>query len=119
MEFLAPCRWRRRKPEELQDPGDAKRACRRAEAPVPRWDCGPPRGRTREPQDPGQVAPPPSSPLPAREPENGQARAAPWSPRSRGPSPAQPCPRCIAGESVSISESVLFWFGWAADTAMD
>ncbi|XP_075414587.1 uncharacterized protein C10orf143-like [Tenrec ecaudatus] len=105
MEFLAPCRLRHRKLEELQDPGDAKRACRQAEAPVPRWDCSAPGGRTREPQNSAQVAPPPSGPLSAREPENGPGRAAPRSSRSRGPSPAHPCPRCIAGESGHFSHT--------------
>ncbi|XP_027975722.1 uncharacterized protein C10orf143 homolog isoform X2 [Eumetopias jubatus] len=41
MDTLVPGRWRRRRAEELQVPGDAKRACRRVEAAGPEWGCTP------------------------------------------------------------------------------
>ncbi|XP_030190513.1 uncharacterized protein C10orf143 homolog isoform X2 [Lynx canadensis] len=67
---MVPGPWRRRRPEELQVPGDAKRVCRRLEAAGQERGCPP-----------------------VKIPHNG------------GRNSAQPCPRCIAGESGHLSHT--------------
>ncbi|XP_033276596.1 uncharacterized protein C10orf143 homolog isoform X1 [Orcinus orca] len=102
MEPLALGRWRRRRPEELQVPGDAKRACRRLEAAAQEWGC--PQVKVRVPTSWGSKEPesPDAQPrghLPAPRPDGGQGRPSVGVPQDGGKSWAQPCPRCIAGES--------------------
>ncbi|XP_044096689.1 uncharacterized protein C10orf143 homolog isoform X2 [Neovison vison] len=81
MDTLVLGRWRRRRAEELQVPGDAKRACRRGEAAGPEWAC------------------PPTN-LSAPVSWSGEGRPRVGIPHNGGGSSAQPCPRCIAGESL-------------------
>ncbi|XP_055962695.1 uncharacterized protein C10orf143 homolog [Sorex fumeus] len=91
MDTLAPGPWRRRRPEELQAPGDAKRACRRADVTEPRDGL------------PVKVA----SPHPEhRGPPDPAGHAAARMPRDGGRSPAQPCPRCVAGASGHFSHTL-------------
>uniref|UniRef100_A0A8C9BUE9 Chromosome 10 open reading frame 143 n=1 Tax=Phocoena sinus TaxID=42100 RepID=A0A8C9BUE9_PHOSS len=104
MDPLALGRWRRRRPEELQVPGDAKRACRRLEAAAQEWGC--PQVKVRVPaswgsKEPGSPDAQPRGHLPAPRPDGGQGRPSMGVPQDGGKSWAQPCPRCIAGESVS------------------
>ncbi|XP_065779631.1 uncharacterized protein C10orf143 homolog isoform X2 [Muntiacus reevesi] len=105
MDSLALGRWRRRRPEDLQVPGDAKRACRRLDATAPERDC--PQVRVRiaasggnedreEPESPdAQRRGRPPSP----QPTSGQGQPGMAGPPDGGRSRARPCPRCIAGES--------------------
>ncbi|XP_061047875.1 uncharacterized protein C10orf143 homolog isoform X2 [Eubalaena glacialis] len=104
MDPLALGRWRRRRPEELQVPGDAKRACRRLEAAVQERGCHQVKVRvpaswgSKEPESPDAQ---PRGHLPAPRPDGGQGRPSVGVPQDGGKSWAQPCPRCIAGESGS------------------
>ncbi|XP_054936919.1 uncharacterized protein C10orf143 homolog isoform X2 [Physeter macrocephalus] len=153
MDPVALGRWRRRRPEELQVPGDAstgsgragspamahgpsrsaargilldrgtnpcalhrqadsqplhhqgspKRACRRLEAVAQERGC--PQVKVRVPASWGSEEPesPDAQPrgyLPAPRPDGGQGRPSVGVPQDGGKSWAQPCPRCIAGESV-------------------
>ncbi|XP_033276599.1 uncharacterized protein C10orf143 homolog isoform X4 [Orcinus orca] len=114
MEPLALGRWRRRRPEELQVPGDAKRACRRLEAAAQEWGC--PQVKVRVPTSWGSKEPesPDAQPrghLPAPRPDGGQGRPSVGVPQDGGKSWAQPCPRCIAGESLA-------WILWISDAYM-
>ncbi|XP_047617137.1 uncharacterized protein C10orf143 homolog [Phacochoerus africanus] len=98
MDTVALSGWRRRRPEELQVPGDAKRACRRLEVAqdggCPQVKACPPESwGSREPESPDRGR------LPAPRPDGGQGRPGVESLRIGGRSPAQPCPRCLAGES--------------------
>uniref|UniRef100_A0A4X1V4J5 Uncharacterized protein n=2 Tax=Sus scrofa TaxID=9823 RepID=A0A4X1V4J5_PIG len=97
MDTVALSGWRRRRPEELQVPGDAKRACRRLEG----QDGGCPQVKARPPESWGSREPesPDRGRLPAPRPDGGQGRPGVESLRIGGRSPAQPCPRCLAGES--------------------
>nr|KAF6454938.1 hypothetical protein HJG63_001641 [Rousettus aegyptiacus] len=98
METLALGRWRRRRPEELQVLGDAKRARRSPDATA--QDSGRPQVTAR--RSPGPEAQP-GGRLPAGRPDVSQG------PRSQGPrsagaplsggSGARACRRCAAGES--------------------
>ncbi|XP_029101366.1 uncharacterized protein C10orf143 homolog isoform X1 [Monodon monoceros] len=110
MDPLALGRWRRRRPEELQVPGDAKRACRRLEAAAQEWGC--PQVKVRVPASWGSKEPesPDAQPrghLPAPRPDGGQGRPSVGVPQDGGKSWAQPCPRCIAGESPLHRASTL------------
>ncbi|XP_044096690.1 uncharacterized protein C10orf143 homolog isoform X3 [Neovison vison] len=87
MDTLVLGRWRRRRAEELQVPGDAKRACRRGEAAGPEWAC------------------PPTN-LSAPVSWSGEGRPRVGIPHNGGGSSAQPCPRCIAGESNTARAAV-------------
>ncbi|XFF91870.1 hypothetical protein AB1E18_018089 [Capra hircus] len=103
MDTLALGRWRRRRPEDLQVPGDAKRACRRLDAAAPERDC--PQVRVRIPASRGSEEPESLDAqrrgrLPSPRPDSGQRRPGMGGPPDGGRSRAQPCPRCIAGESV-------------------
>ncbi|XP_044924445.1 uncharacterized protein C10orf143 homolog isoform X5 [Mustela putorius furo] len=86
MDTLVLGRWRRRRAEELQVPGDAKRACRRGEAAGPEWAC------------------PPTN-LSAPVSWSGEGRPRVGIPLNGGGSSAQPCPRCIAGESGHLNHT--------------
>ncbi|XP_054975591.1 uncharacterized protein C10orf143 homolog [Sorex araneus] len=90
MDTLAPGPWRRRRPEELQAPGDAKRACWRAEVAEPR---GGPQVKVVSPRPEDRGPPDPAGHAAARMPRDG------------GRSLAQPCPRCIAGASGHFSHT--------------
>ncbi|XP_052052374.1 uncharacterized protein C10orf143 homolog [Apodemus sylvaticus] len=98
MDSLAPGRWRRRRTEELPAAGDAKRACRRSEASghecsghmlttcaMLSWST-----EDQEPRPRG---------LPAPQPEYSPERLRSMVLQNGGRSSAQPCQRCIAGES--------------------
>ncbi|XP_029401823.1 uncharacterized protein C10orf143 homolog isoform X2 [Mus pahari] len=98
MDSLAPGRWRRRRTEELPAAGDAKRACRRSEpgghecsghmlttCALLSWST-----EDQEPRSGG---------LPASYPECSQERLSSMVLQNGGRSSAQPCLRCIAGES--------------------
>ncbi|XP_070082682.1 uncharacterized protein C10orf143 homolog isoform X1 [Equus przewalskii] len=153
MDTQAPGRWRRRRPEELQVPGDpyilevtarqpqssssfpsqlhsaalpgcsvfiqplsyrwafglfpifcsltnaAKRACRRLDAAVQEWGCAQVRASTLGSWSVEELElKHRGCPLAAR-PESDQARPDAGIPQNGGGSLAQPCPRCIAGES--------------------
>uniref|UniRef100_A0A8C5YEC0 Chromosome 10 open reading frame 143 n=1 Tax=Microcebus murinus TaxID=30608 RepID=A0A8C5YEC0_MICMU len=99
MDSLAVGRWRRRRPEELQAPGDVKRACRRLEASGQERGCHQVNTYALAPWGPEAWEPPPGGCSPAPRPENGQGKPNAGMPQNGGRSPAQPCPRCIAGES--------------------
>ncbi|XP_014701892.1 uncharacterized protein C10orf143 homolog [Equus asinus] len=99
MDTQAPGRWRRRRPEELQVPGDPKRACRRLDAAVQEWGCAQVRASTLGSWSVEELElKHRGCPLAAR-PESGQARPGTGIPQNGGGSLAQPCPRCVAGES--------------------
>lgn len=98
MDGLALGRWRRRRTEELPVAGDAKRVCRRSEAggrecsghmlttcALLSWST-----EDQEPRPRG---------LPAPQPECSQERLSSMILQNGGRSSAQPCLRCIAGES--------------------
>ncbi|XP_029788660.1 uncharacterized protein C10orf143 homolog isoform X8 [Suricata suricatta] len=93
MDTLPPGPWRRRRPEELQVPGDAKRVCRRSEAAL-----GCPLGKGGAPASwsSGEGLP-----------DGGQWWPRAGMPLSDGRSPAQPCPRCAAGEPCASSWPAL------------
>ncbi|XP_020929446.1 uncharacterized protein LOC100511352 isoform X1 [Sus scrofa] len=82
--------------------GDTKRACRRLEVAQ---DGGCPQVKARPPESWGSREPesPDRGRLPAPRPDGGQGRPGVESLRIGGRSPAQPCPRCLAGESVGGS----------------
>ncbi|XP_032279259.1 uncharacterized protein C10orf143 homolog [Phoca vitulina] len=86
MDALVPARWRRRRAEEFQVPGDAKRACKRVEAAGPEWGCGPAK-------------------LSALVSWSGGGLPRVGIPQNGGRSSAQPCPRCIAGESGHLNHT--------------
>ncbi|XP_049993614.1 uncharacterized protein C10orf143 homolog [Alexandromys fortis] len=98
MDSLALGRWRRRRIEELPAAGDAKRACRRSEAGGHEYSshmvstCALLSWSTDD-QEPRPQGPP------APRPECGQERPSSVSLQNGGRSSAQPCLRCIAGES--------------------
>ncbi|XP_045710573.1 uncharacterized protein C10orf143 homolog isoform X3 [Phyllostomus hastatus] len=100
MDTLALGRWRRRRLEELQVPGDAKRACRSSDAAAQWRGCpqvlagawGPCRGGE-------ELEAPPRGLLPAPRPDSSPGPPTAGIPPSGGRSPARPCPRCLAGES--------------------
>ncbi|KAM8780674.1 uncharacterized protein C10orf143 homolog [Rhynchonycteris naso] len=99
MDTLAPGGWRRRRPEELLVPGNAKRACRSSEAVVPERGCPQVTASAlaswgsaeRDTQTGGR--------LPAPRGDSGQGPPTAGIPLNGERSPAQPCLRCIAGES--------------------
>ncbi|XP_027816060.2 uncharacterized protein C10orf143 homolog isoform X6 [Ovis aries] len=108
MDTLALGQWRRRRPEDLQVPGDAKRACRRLDAAAPERDC--PQVRVRIPASGGSEEPESLDAqrrgrLPSPRPDSGQRRPGVGGPLDGGRSRAQPCPRCIAGESGHFSHT--------------
>ncbi|CAK7300013.1 Uncharacterized protein C10orf143 [Vulpes lagopus] len=86
MATVVPGCWRRRRAEELQVPGDAKRACRRGEAAGPEW------GRA-----PVKLSAPVSC--------SGEGLPRVGIPQNGGRSWAQPCPRCMAGESGHLNHT--------------
>lgn len=95
MDSLAPGRWRRRRIEELPAAGDAKRACRRSEAEYSSHmvsTCALLSWSTED-QEPRPRGPP------VPRPECNQERPSSVILQNSGRSSAQPCPRCIAGES--------------------
>ncbi|XP_037660930.1 uncharacterized protein C10orf143 homolog isoform X2 [Choloepus didactylus] len=101
MDTLTLGRWRRRRAEELQIPGDSKRVCRRLEAAA--LDGGCPQVNTLAPGSwsPEELEPWPGWPPTALGAERCRREQSPGVPRDGGRSAAQPCPRCAAGESVS------------------
>ncbi|XP_032346530.1 uncharacterized protein C10orf143 homolog isoform X2 [Camelus ferus] len=102
MDALLLGRWRRRRPEELQVPGDAKRACRRLDAAAQERGCPPGKARALgswDSEDPESPDPHPRGHLPGLRPDSGQGRLDVGSPQIGRRSSAQPCPRCVAGES--------------------
>ncbi|XP_053440294.1 uncharacterized protein C10orf143 homolog isoform X3 [Nycticebus coucang] len=127
MDRLVLGRWRRRRPEELQVPGDLcgqsgdaghlhlipdlagnaaglcsfnkKRVCRRLEASGHEPGCHQVNTCTLVSWDPGDWEPPPRGCPPPLKPESGEGRPNAGIPQNGGRSLAQPCPRCIAGES--------------------
>nr|XP_055202143.1 uncharacterized protein C10orf143 homolog isoform X2 [Nyctereutes procyonoides] len=99
MATVVPGCWRRRRAEELQVPGDAKRACRRGEAAGPEWG-----------QAPVKLSAPVSC--------SGEGLPRVGIPQNDGRSWAQPCPRCMAGESemntiVDQPAGIVMW-SWRA-----
>ncbi|KAM9618417.1 uncharacterized protein C10orf143 homolog isoform 1-T3 [Trichechus inunguis] len=99
MDAVALHRWRRRRPEELQVLGDAKRVCRRPEAAVHEWGCSQLSRCARQSWSPEEVTPLDCGPPPAHGPESSRGKPASKIPLNGGTSLAQPCPRCMAGES--------------------
>ncbi|XP_047408008.1 uncharacterized protein C10orf143 homolog isoform X2 [Sciurus carolinensis] len=99
MESLALGQWRRRKPEELPVPGDAKRACRRSEAIGQERGCHQESTCTLASWSTEDQGPPSRGCPSALQPGGGQGRQRSVIPQNGGRSSAQPCPRCIAGES--------------------
>ncbi|KAF7485925.1 Hypothetical predicted protein [Marmota monax] len=99
MDSLALGQWRRRKPEELPVPGDVKRACRRSEASRQETGCHQESTCTLvswSTEDQG----PQSRGCPSTQWQEGaQGRPRSVISQNGGRSSAQPCPRCIAGES--------------------
>ncbi|KAL1788126.1 hypothetical protein HispidOSU_013692 [Sigmodon hispidus] len=97
MDSLAPGRWRRKRTEELPAAGDAKRTCRRSEASGHEFSshvvssCAL-LSWSSEDQEWRQG---PS----ALRPECSQERPSSAILQNGGRSSAQPCPRCLAGES--------------------
>ncbi|XP_032986409.1 uncharacterized protein C10orf143 homolog isoform X1 [Rhinolophus ferrumequinum] len=100
MDTVALGRWRRRKPEELPVPGDAKRACKSFEAAVQERGCPPGKASVLGSWVSENLAWPPGGHLPATRPDIGQGPPRVGIPPNGGRSLAQPCPRCIAGEST-------------------
>ncbi|XP_017897027.1 PREDICTED: uncharacterized protein LOC102183566 isoform X2 [Capra hircus] len=83
-------------------PVTKKRACRRLDAAAPERDC--PQVRVRIPASGGSEEPESLDAqrrgrLPSPRPDSGQRRPGMGGPPDGGRSRAQPCPRCIAGES--------------------
>uniref|UniRef100_A0A5F9CMR2 Chromosome 10 open reading frame 143 n=1 Tax=Oryctolagus cuniculus TaxID=9986 RepID=A0A5F9CMR2_RABIT len=95
MEALALGRWRRRRQEELQLTSEAKRLCRRSEASAPERGC--------HQVGTGVLASGSTEDCPR--PEGGQGRPSAVILQSGSRSAAQPCRRCIAGESGHFSHS--------------
>ncbi|XP_069316737.1 uncharacterized protein C10orf143 homolog isoform X1 [Eulemur rufifrons] len=102
MDSLAVGRRRRRRPEEPQVPGNVKRACRRLEACGQEPGCPQVNTCTLASWGPEDWESPPRGCPPAPRPESGQGRPNAGIPQNGGRSPAQPCPRCIAGESMRL-----------------
>ncbi|XP_063583892.1 uncharacterized protein C10orf143 homolog isoform X1 [Pongo abelii] len=100
MDSLALGRWRRRRAEDLQVPGDVKRACRRLEASGHERDCHQVNVCALASWGPEDRKPPSRGCPPAPRPESGQGRLSTGISQNGGRSSAQPCPRCIAGESM-------------------
>ncbi|KAM4852749.1 uncharacterized protein C10orf143 homolog [Thomomys bottae] len=99
MDVLSLGGWRRRRPEELLFPRDAKRACRRPEVSEHEGGCqhaGTWTPAPRSPEDQQHVT---QARTPAPPPEVDQGRPSSETPQNSERSSAQPCPRCIAGES--------------------
>uniref|UniRef100_K9IFX6 Uncharacterized protein n=1 Tax=Desmodus rotundus TaxID=9430 RepID=K9IFX6_DESRO len=101
MDTLALGRWRRRRLEELQVPGDAKRPCRSLDAAVQWRGCPQVPASARGPWGSEEPEVPPRGRLPTPRPDGGRGPPSAGISPSGGRSPAQPCPRCLAGESVS------------------
>ncbi|XP_032137913.1 uncharacterized protein C10orf143 homolog isoform X1 [Sapajus apella] len=97
MESLALGRWRRRRAEELQVLGDVKRACRRLETSGHEHGCHQLHTCALASWGPEDQEPP--SRAPALRLESGQGRPSTGISQNGGRSSAQPCVRCIAGES--------------------
>ncbi|XP_070326542.1 uncharacterized protein C10orf143 homolog isoform X3 [Odocoileus virginianus] len=82
-----------------------KRACRRLDAAAPERDCHQVRvciaasGGSEEPESPDAQR---RGRLPSPRPNSGQGQPGTGGPLDGGRSRAQPCPRCIAGESVAL-----------------
>ncbi|XP_037015098.2 uncharacterized protein C10orf143 homolog [Artibeus jamaicensis] len=94
MDTLALGRWRRRRLDELQVPGDAKRACRSLDVAAQYGGCPQVPASTRGPCGGGEELE--ALPRSRRPPTAGI-------PASGGRSSARPCPRCLAGESGHFS----------------
>ncbi|KAM5321375.1 uncharacterized protein C10orf143 homolog isoform 5-T7 [Glossophaga mutica] len=100
MDTLALGQWRRRRLEELQVPGDAKRVCRSLDAAVPQRGCPQVPAGTRGPcWGSEELEAPPQGRLPTPRPDSSRGPPTAGIPPSGGRSSAQPCPRCLAGES--------------------
>ncbi|XP_062959051.1 uncharacterized protein C10orf143 homolog [Cynocephalus volans] len=99
MDSLALGRWRRQRPEELQAPPDAKRACRRLETSEQECVCPLVKVCAPGPWSPEDQGPQHTGCSPAPRPESSQGRPSAGIPRNGGRNSAQPCPRCVAGES--------------------
>ncbi|XP_076982535.1 uncharacterized protein C10orf143 homolog isoform X2 [Tamandua tetradactyla] len=104
MDTLVLGRWRRRRAEELQIPGDAKRACRRLEATAPDGSCTQVSTPTSGSWSAEEPEPQPRGPPADLGPERGCRRQSMGIPQDSGRSPARPCPRCAAGESALYME---------------
>ncbi|XP_030796854.1 uncharacterized protein C10orf143 homolog isoform X2 [Rhinopithecus roxellana] len=100
MDSLALCRWRRRRAEDLQVQGDVKRACRRLEASGHERGCHQVNTCVLASWGPEDREPPSRGCPPALRPESSQGRLSTGISQNGGRSSAQPCPRCIAGESI-------------------
>nr|XP_054949459.1 uncharacterized protein C10orf143 homolog isoform X3 [Pan paniscus] len=100
MDSLALGRWRRRRAEDLQVPGDVKRVCRRLEASGHERGCHQVNACALASWGPEDRELPSRGCPPAPRPESGQGRLSTGISQNGGRSSAQPCPRCIAGESL-------------------
>ncbi|XP_073096218.1 uncharacterized protein C10orf143 homolog isoform X2 [Manis javanica] len=94
MDTLTPGRWRRRRPDELQVLGEAKRACRRLQAATQEWGRAQVKAGTPGPWSLEEL-----EAQPRGAPESLQGRLSMGIPLNSGRNLAQPCLRCIAGES--------------------
>ncbi|XP_066094387.1 uncharacterized protein C10orf143 homolog isoform X1 [Saccopteryx bilineata] len=99
MDSLAAGRWRRRRPEELLVPGNAKRACRSSEAAGLERGCPQVTASALASWGSAGLNTQPGGHLPAPRGDSGEGLPTAGIPLNGGRSPAQPCPRCIAGES--------------------
>ncbi|XP_058400286.1 uncharacterized protein C10orf143 homolog [Diceros bicornis minor] len=99
MDTQAPGRLRRQRPEDLQVPGDAKRVCRRLEAAAQEWGCPQVKAGPLAFWSIEKLESQPRGPPPAPRLESGQGRPSTGIAQNGGRSSAQPCLRCIAGES--------------------
>uniref|UniRef100_A0A0D9QWM6 Chromosome 10 open reading frame 143 n=1 Tax=Chlorocebus sabaeus TaxID=60711 RepID=A0A0D9QWM6_CHLSB len=102
MDSLALCRWRRRRAEDLQVQGDVKRACRRLEVSVHERGCHQVNACVLASWGPEDREPPSRGCPPAPRPESSQGKLSTGISQNGGRSSAQPCPRCIAGESEGL-----------------
>ncbi|XP_045438137.1 uncharacterized protein C10orf143 homolog isoform X1 [Pipistrellus kuhlii] len=95
MDALALGRWRRRRPEELQVPGDAKRVCRSRSCEAAAPERGWPPVRAGAPGSWGsrELEAPPGGRAPAPRPAGGQGPPSVRVPPPGGRSPAPPCLR--------------------------
>ncbi|XP_070288210.1 uncharacterized protein C10orf143 homolog isoform X2 [Myotis yumanensis] len=105
MDTLALGRWRRRRPEELQVPADAKRVCRSLEAAAQERGCPQAKAGALVSWGSWELEAQPGGRLPAPRPASGQGPPSAGVPPTGGRSSAQPCPRCIAGESGHFTHS--------------
>ncbi|KAM7073621.1 uncharacterized protein C10orf143 homolog isoform 1-T1 [Molossus nigricans] len=105
MDTLTLGRWRRRRPEELQVLGDAKRVCRSLEVAVQEPGCPQVKASARVSWGSKEPEVPPGGHHPAPRPDSGQGPPNAGIPPNGGRSPAQPCPRCIAGESGHLNHT--------------